>query len=125
MHYVRRVGRFIAGFACATAIGMAPGGVAFSADPHVMPYDRGDVWGRDRMFIAPCYPYVSCAAYQRFEAQERRRDALDELAREQARRAEPPKPLHIAPANPQNIKPEFATSGAAREEFSQSGKPLQ
>lgn len=131
MRCARRAGRSIARLVRAAAGCVALVGViglpevAIGADPHVIPYDYSDLWWRDRMLIAPCYPYVSCAAYQRFEAQERRREALHELAREQARRAEPPRPLHIAPANPENIKPEYSNSGAAREEFSQSGKPLQ
>ena len=114
--------------ACAWAVGIAmigAPGLAWSADPPVIPRDYSDLWWRDRMLIAPCYPYVSCAAYQRFEAQERRREQLQELAREQARRAEPPPPLRIAPANPENIKPEYSDSGAVREEFSHSGKPLR
>lgn len=112
-----------AGIALSGMVGVP--GVTFADDPHVMPYDYSELWWRDRMLIAPCYPYVSCAAYQRFEQQERRRERMHELAREQARRAEPPKPLRIAPANAENIRPEFSNSGAAREEFSQSGKPLQ
>lgn len=111
--------------ALALAITIGAPGLAWSADPPVIPRDYSDLWWRDRMLIAPCYPYVSCAAYQRFEAQERRREQLEELAREQARRAEPPHPLRIAPANPENIKPEYSGSGAVREEFSHSGKPLR
>lgn len=98
---------------------------AWAGDPVVIPYQFSQPWWRDRMLISPCYPYVSCAAYQRLQAQERRRERLDELAREQGQRAAPIPPLRIAPSNPENIRPEFADSGSVREGFEDSGKPLE
>ena len=88
-------------------------------DPALMPY-----WGS---WYSPCYPFASCSAYQQFQIQERRRERLEELRREQ-----PTSPAlgintwrgQVPSTNDANVQPDYLGSGQIRGEHRKSGEFL-
>ena len=88
-------------------------------DPALMPY-----WAP---WYSPCYPFASCSAYRQFQIQERRRERLEELRREQ-----PTPPAlgidtwrsQVLPTNDADVQPGYLGSGQIRDEHRKSGEFL-
>lgn len=96
---------------------------ALAADARLPALPPATWWSVLPPYNAGCYPFVSCTEYQQWQTYERRK------AREQALGQQPPQslpaaPLHIAPSNPETVRPEFAESGTVREQYRGSGEVL-
>ncbi len=98
------------------------------------PYDPTLMqWG---YWYSPCYPFVSCSAYQQFQILERRRERLEELRRGQqtpptagiqnkgAIVADRDKGQATRPTNDADIRPEYIGSGRIRDQYAGSGEFL-
>jgi hypothetical protein len=94
------------------------------------PYDPALMqWG---YWYSPCYPFVSCSAYQQFQLWERRQERLDQL-----RHGHPmPAPAGIQnkgaampgratrATNDADVRPDYIESGRIRDQYARSGEVL-
>jgi hypothetical protein len=98
------------------------------------PYDRTLMqWG---YWYSPCYPFVSCWAYQQFQILERRQERFEQLRRGQQT---PPSTgtqneggiaanrdngQATRPSNDADVLPEYIDSGRIRDQYAGSGEFL-